>query len=595
MNNLNFGIIGNCKSAALISDKGDIQWCCLPDFDSPFVFGALLDEQKGGSFGFCVSEDYKITQQYLRDTNILVTTYTKGQDVFRVYDFMPRYKLEKEGVYCQADLHRYLQHVSGTPLFSVSYNPQLEYAKGLTKNNIHKQGKYIKSHTSNGESESIYLYSSLNLEDIVTEKNIKLKEDAFFTLSYHQKLIRPSLERCYLKLERTKVYWLNWVQRSPQFKDYQEQITRSSLTLKMLSYDDTGAILAAVTSSLPETIGEVRNWDYRFCWLRDASMAIRVMNQLNHPDLAKKFVAFVNRLLPEKNTKIQIMYGIHGETKLTETFLDHLSGYEGSSPVRIGNAAYDQQQNDIYGVLLDVLHEQFTQSHMSLSSKESLWTIVRSITKIVSQCWQQADRGIWEIRNNELHFTHSKVMCWVAVDRAIKIAELIHVDEYVELWSPLREQIQQDIHQQAWNEELQAFTQSYGSKALDAANLLMASYGFIDAKDPKFVGTVRATQNELCHEGLMYRYKNEDDFGLPSSSFTICTFWMINALSQIGEEEQAKQMFDRLLSYSNHLGLFSEDIDFKSKRLLGNFPQAYSHLALIEAAMHFTTSIQQNI
>ncbi|HPY82998.1 MAG TPA: glycoside hydrolase family 15 protein, partial [Bacteroidales bacterium] len=291
------------------------------------------------------------------------------------------------------------------------------------------------------------------------------------------------------------------------------------------------------------------------------------------------------RLTHQVDEKIQIMYGINREKILTEKILEHLSGYENSYPVRIGNAAYLQKQNDIYGILMDVIFQQFETFKTSLDNSEMLWTITRSIVSIVKDNWQKPDKGIWEIRNEDKHFTFSKVLCWVAIDRAIKIAEIVFMNEYVAQWQQLADTIKEDIKLHAWNDKIGAYTQSYGSKDLDAANLLMENYGFIKAHDSRYIQTVKATQKELCVNGLMYRYKNKDDFGLPTSSFTICTFWLIYSLHAIGERSEARALFDQLLTYSNHLGLFSEDIDFKTKRLLGNFPQAYSHLALIETAI----------
>lgn len=302
----------------------------------------------------------------------------------------------------------------------------------------------------------------------------------------------------------------------------------------------------------------------------------------------KRFMKFIIDIIPDKDEKIQIMYGINREKILEEERLDHLAGYENSFPVRIGNAAYIQKQNDIYGILTDVIFQQFTAFKISLEDSEYLWTIVRSIVRIVSKNWGKPDKGIWEIRTEEKHFTFSKVLCWVAIDRAIKIAKFIHKKKYIQEWKPLANTIKKDILKNAWNEKVGAFTQFYGSDDLDAATLLMQSYDFISGNNEKYIKTVKAMERELCVDGLMYRYKNKDDFGLPSSSFTICTFWLINSLNAIGERKKAKKLFDQLLSYSNHVGLFSEDIDFKTKRLLGNFPQAYSHLALVETAINLS-------
>ena len=583
MDNLNYAIIGNCKSAALVSDKGSIDWCCLPYFDSPSVFAKILDEEKGGSLEILVDESYTITQSYIRTTNIVSTLFKNEKDCFEVVDFMPRY-VNGFGYYTPPDIIRFIKYKWGDPVFKVRYNPKVEYARFDI--DLVDAGEYIKCYTTEGDYDSLYLYSNLDNQAILNESPIHLKENAFLLVSYDQKLLNQTLDSQYLKLQKTKVYWLDWAHKLTSFTKYNSEIVRSALVLKLLSYDKSGAVLAAATTSLPETIGEERNWDYRFCWIRDASMVIKVMSSLGHLNTVKRFMKFIIDIIPDKDEKIQIMYGIDRQKILEEETLDHLSGYQNSSPVRIGNAAYLQKQNDIYGILMDVIFQQFTEFKISLEDSESLWTIVRSIVKIVANNWQKPDKGIWEIRTEEKHFTFSKVLCWVAIDRAIKIAKFIHMDKYKESWQPLADEIKNDILKNAWNEKVEAFTQFYGSDHLDAATLLMQSYGFIDGKDEKYIKTVKATEKELCVDGLMYRYKNEDDFGLPSSSFTICTFWLINALNAIGEKKKAKNLFDQLLSYSNHVGLFSEDIDFETKRLLGNFPQAYSHLALIETAIN---------
>ena len=546
------------------------------------MFAKLLDTNKGGSFEIIVDANYVITQKYIANTNILSTQFSNGTDCFRVYDFMPRYRFDG-ALYTPPDIIRYFKYVSGSPKFKIVYNPKLEYATGTCVNDEH--AGYIKTYTTQGVYDSLYLYSDFNKTDILSQREIILEKDSFCLVSYHQKLLQQNIERQYLKLQRTKVYWLNWANKLTKYSEYNTEITRSALVLKMLSYDKTGAVLAALTTSLPETIGEERNWDYRFCWIRDASMVIKVMSNLGQLSMVKRFMSFIIDIIPDKDEKIQIMYGINREKVLTEKILEHLAGYENSAPVRVGNAAYLQKQNDIYGILMDVIFQQFETFKTSLDNSEMLWTITRSIVRVVEDNWQKPDKGIWEIRTEDKHFTFSKVLCWVAIDRAIKIAQIVNMYEYATEWQFLADEIKQDIQLHAWNDEVGAYTQSYGSKDLDAANLLMENYGFIHARDPRYIQTVKATQKDLCVDGLMYRYKNKDDFGLPSSSFTICTFWLIHSLNAIGERVEAREMFNQLLGYSNHLGLFSEDIDFKTKRLLGNFPQAYSHLALIETAI----------
>ena len=581
--NLNYGIIGNCKSAALINEDTSIDWLCLPQFDSPSVFAKILDDQKGGHFLIKNLANYTIKQAYLENSNILRTEFRNEKAGFEVIDFMPRYKNEINLYYTPPEVIRIIRPLYGTPSLSIDYFPALEYA--AAKTDSYAKNEFIVSVYNHNNYDTLYLYSNLSKEDILEGNTIELTQDVFFTISYNEKLQTPRLESCLLELERTKLYWLNWCDKTPTYQYYNEVILRSAMTLKLLTYDKTGAILAAATTSLPESIGEVRNWDYRFCWIRDSSMVIRVISKLGHKKIVKDFIDFIIDLIPEKDEKIQIMYGINKEKKLTETLLDHLSGYENSNPVRIGNAAYKQKQNDIYGILMDAIHVELVEFPLLFEKKEELWSIVKNIVWIVDNNWFLPDKGIWEIREEDKHFTFSKVLCWVAIDRAIKIADFLGKDK--DKWINLREEIKKDILEKAWNPSVEAYTQFYGSDALDASVLLMEQYGFIDALDERYIKTVKATEKELSYEGLLFRYKNEDDFGTPTSSFTVCTFWFINSLYKIGEVDKAKALFDQLLSYSNHLGLFSEDLDFKTKRLLGNFPQAYSHLALIDVALTF--------
>lgn len=587
MQNLNYGIIGNCRSGALVSETGSIDWLCLPQFDSPSVFANLLDDEVGGKFSIHPVNLLKSEQKYIKNTNVLCTRFICEEGTFELLDLMPRYKtVDSKERYAPADLVRYFKHINGRPKFSVTYQPKLEYAQYNTKNVIEED--YIKSYTTEGVYDSIYLYTSLDKIDVLHSKEIALEDDQYCLISYNQKLLKQSVERASLKLQRTQVYWLDWIQRTTSYTSYQDQINRSALTLKMLSFQKSGAVLAALTTSLPETIGEVRNWDYRFCWIRDSSMVVKIMKQLGHNSISRQYLNFIINIVPDKDEKIQIMYGIDGQKKLIESELSHFKGYEGSKPVRIGNAAYVQKQNDIYGILLDVIYQHFKIHETSLIHSEELWTIVRNVVKIVDKNWQLPDKGIWEFRNDDKHFTFSKVLCWAAVDRALRIAALLNQKKYIKEWLELRKQIRTNIMENAWSEKKQAFTQAYGSEDLDSSVLLMENYGFIEGNSPKYISTVEAIQKELEYKGLMFRYKNEDDFGLPKSAFTICSFWLVNALIKIGRKEQAREKFDELLNYSNHLGLFSEDIDFESKRLLGNFPQAYSHLALIETAINLS-------
>jgi GH15 family glucan-1,4-alpha-glucosidase len=586
MKNLNYGVIGNCRSAALVSDKGSIDWCCLPDFDSPSVFAKLLDNNKGGSFSFIVDDTYIITQKYLYRTNVLCTEYKSDHGTFEVIDFMPRYKISDNDYFIPAEIYRYIRLISGSPNFKVNYCPMLNYARDEVSNIT--EDKYIRTYSKVLPTDCIYLYSSLNLNDILEAKKIVLTQNQFLLLSYNQKLIDIDINRAYLEYQRTKVYWLNWTNRSKKFEKYTEETIRSLLVLKIMSFQSTGAVLAALTTSLPETIGEVRNWDYRFCWLRDASMSINTLLSMGHRKSAQGFLNYIKSILKSKHDTFQIMYGIRGERNLTETNLPHLAGYENSKPVRIGNGAYSQRQNDVFGYLLNVIYQYYEYFPGSLAEIEDMWEIVRNISRTVTTHWEKPDKGIWEIRNDEKHFVFSKVMSWVAMDRASKIACLLNKMYYADMWRGIADDIKADVLKNGWKEDLQTFTQTYCNSDIDASLLLMAEYGFIATDDLRYIKTVNAVKKTLFHNGLVYRYKNQDDFGHPSSSFTISTFWLIQALFKIGMKEEAKTIFENLLACGNHVGLFSEGIDFSTKRLLGNFPQAYSHLALINTAILFS-------
>lgn len=586
MKNLNYGVIGNCRSAALVSETGSIDWCCLPDFDSPSIFAKILDTNKGGSFSIEVESNYSISQNYLCFTNILCTKYKSEEGSFEVIDFMPRYKTNDIDYFIPAEIYRYIRFVSGMPKFKVKYLPVLNYAKDECAHITEES--HIRTYSKVTPTECIYLYSSLDSNDILSSKEIVLTKHEFLLLSYNQKLIDIDINRVYLEYQRTKVYWLNWSNRSKKYKSYNEEILRSLLVLKIMSFQPSGAILAALTTSIPETIGNVRNWDYRFCWLRDASMSIDTLLKMGHYSAAKRFITFITRILISKQDSFQIVYGIRGERKLKEKDLPHLSGYEDSKPIRIGNAAYKQRQNDVFGYLLNVIYKYYKYFPGTLDEIEDMWEIVRHIARTVSTSWEKPDKGIWEIRNEQSHFVFSKIMSWVAMDRATKIASILNKDSYAKSWKDTAADIKDSILKNGWNDELQSFTQSYTNTYLDASLLLMEEYGFMSSNDEKYQKTVLAIKNALFYNGLMYRYINPDDFGKPESSFTICTFWLIQALYKIDRIEEAKEIFNNLLKYSNHVGLYSEDIDFTTKRLLGNFPQAYSHLALINTAVLFS-------
>ena len=581
-NNLNYGVIGNCRTAALISERGSIEWLCFPDFDSPSVFAALLDRTKGGSFGFDVPDGYAVRQSYVPHTNILSTRFASDEGEFEVLDYMPCYRSFEKEHYLPAELYRYIRFVKGRPRFRIRYDPAPNYAQGEVR--IRRTAGFIESYSSADNKDRQYLYSSIP-QAVAGREEIRLEKDEFLLLSYNEKVIPIDIEREKIEYCRTLVYWLNWTNRTRQYTCYNEVVERSMLVLKLLSYYN-GAMLAALTTSLPETVGGVRNWDYRFCWLRDASMSIETMFRVGHTGAARRFMKFIQSSFMSRHD-YQIMYGIRGERKLTEVILEHLDGYKGSKPVRIGNDAYHQKQNDSFGYLMDLVWQYYRLMPGTLDEIEDMWEMVKSILATVAEEWRNPDKGIWEIRGEEQHFVSSKVMCWVALDRGARIAAKLGKEEFAARWREEAEAIRRDVMEHGWKSEIQSFSQAYGNLALDSSLLLMEPYGFIAANDPHYRKTVEAVRKALFRKGLMYRYNSEDDFGVPSSAFTMCTFWLIRALFVTGQRNEAKTLFSQVLRYGNHLGLFSEHLDFDTKEQLGNFPQAYSHLAIVNTALLF--------
>lgn len=591
------GVVGNGRTCALIDHEGSVVFMCMPDFDSGAVFCDLLHKGKGGTFGISIEDGKAIWQRYEHATNVLVTRYESDAGGFEVIDFMPRYRLSgNDPEPCNpADFVRVIRRVWGKPLYRVNYDPQLEFAEHKTTSSIIGPGK-IKSIVEkkfNGTEvyESVYLHTDMDPHKVLSGEVKELNEERFLLLSYNDKLREPSHELIQLMLTKTRAYWYNWALQTTRPPRYEQTLVRSALALKLMQFGPTGALVAAPTTSLPESIGEVRNWDYRFCWIRDASMTVSVLRRIGHADMAHRFVDWVMDTVPTKDDELQIMYGIRGEKTLTEHTLDHLDGYEGSKPVRTGNAAYHQKQHDIYGAVMDVIWQTLPHFARRFDEVETVWTQVRSITRAVERQWKEPDRGIWEIRGEKRHFVFSKVLCWVAIDRAVKIAVALGRTEWAEEHRVLADEIKAHIEKDGWNEEVGAYTQSYGSVHMDASNLLMLDYGFCEPDDPRYIATVDKTLEDLGRDGLLYRYKAHDDFGETNSAFTICAFWMAKALVRIGRVEEGQKMFEDLIDSTNHLGLMAEDLTFDDRRQLGNFPQAYSHLAMIDTALAINSAL----
>jgi GH15 family glucan-1,4-alpha-glucosidase len=583
---LAYGIIGNCKTAALVSEKASIDWCCFPRFDSESVFAKILDEKNGGSFEIKPLGKYKIRQRYIKDTNVLETVFYNNKNKFKIIDFFLRYR-EKNKIVKENKIHRIIKVLNGSPKVKIIYNPKLNYARATTK--LKLQGNSI---IAKNKKQILYLYSDITLKDILNKKPIRLKKNAYFVLSFNEECNGHNIEIIEHELKKTIAYWHDFVNKARWTKFYKNEVIRSALVLKLLTYDETGAIIAAATTSLPEIIKGNRNWDYRYCWLRDSSFTINALTKICHHDEALDYMRYLRRIaltcdISKKNCDldIQVVYGISGEKQLKEKILKHLSGYKNSWPVRIGNSAYKQKQIDVAGEVIDTIHEFYVHYRYVKNIDDGVWRLVVHLVNYVIKEWKNKDHGIWEFRKIKEHFTFSKLLSWVTLDKAIEIAKFFKKKIDIQKWENAREEIKHAILRNSFNKNKRAFTMFYGSKDLDASVLLMPYYGFIDAKDEKMRGTIAAIEKELIYDCLVLRYKRKDDFGSPKNAFSICTFWFIDALYLNGQKKKAKFMFKNMLKYSNHLGLYSEDIDLNTKELTGNFPQAYTHIALINSAI----------
>lgn len=581
---MRYGLIGNCKTAALVDDRGSIDWCCLPAFDSASTFARLLDP-RGGHFAVTLDGPCTTSQRYLPSTNILETTFDNGTDAFVLTDYLPRYR-EDDTYHYPVEIHRLLTPLRGQPHVRIDFAPQLNYAAGDTPLHVHPHVI-----TATHEMEHIYLYSDLPLACIVGDRPIPLTQPAWLLLTYHEKMVAPTGAIVRACFEKTRHYWETWASRCRLPDRYRDAALRAALVLKLMVYEDTGAIIAAPTTSIPEVPGEERNWDYRYCWLRDASFTLETFKQIGHFKEAREFIHFLLHLLESKRTTVQIVYGISGRTDLAEYTLPHLAGYRHNGPVRVGNQAALTRQNDIFGEILNVIYRYYVHYAMEPITDE-IWSLVKFLVHTTVRDWASPDAGIWEFRHTKMHFTFSKLLSWVALDRGIKIARHLGKTHALDQWEPVAEAIRQDIEQRGWNNTVGAYTQSYDSPHLDASILRMEQYGFLRTNNPRWQATVRCCQQQLMHQGFAFRYTAPDDFGKPRSAFLLASCWMAQALASIGAHDEATDILDLVLGTANHLGLLSEDVDPATGELLGNFPQAYSHMAVINLANYLSTVIK---
>jgi GH15 family glucan-1,4-alpha-glucosidase len=573
-----YALIGDCQTAALVARDGSIDWLCLPRFDSAACFAALLGTEEHGFWRIApAAPTRRVTRRYRGDTLVLETEFdVDGGATLAVIDFMPP---RTEAV----DLCRVVEARRGQVPVEMILRMRFDYGAAVP---------WVRR--EDGALLAVAGPDSLRLRTDMPVRGEGLSTVSHFTLGQGQRAVfdltwapshrpAPAVIDPLTALADTGAWWHRWSSRSRYQGPWQEAVTRSLITLKALTYMPTGGIVAAPTTSLPERLGGVRNWDYRYCWLRDATFTLLALQGAGYHEEARDFRGWLLRAAAGSPSQLQIMYGIAGERRLPELELPWLPGYESSRPVRIGNQAHSQLQLDVYGELLDALHK----SWPDLPPDAPAWNLERAVVEYLETIWQQPDEGIWEVRGPRRHFTHSKVMAWVALDRAVKGVESFGQPGPLERWRRLRDQIHADVCQNGYNAARGSFVQFYGSDLLDASLLMLPTVGFLPTQDPRVRGTIEAIERELLQDGFVARYPSLPEVdGLPSGegAFLLCTFWLADCLILLGRREDAVRLFERVLAVRNDLGLLSECYDPKLRRLLGNFPQAFSHVGLINTA-----------
>jgi GH15 family glucan-1,4-alpha-glucosidase len=605
-----YGFLSDCHTGALVAPEGSIEWLCLPRFDSPSVFGSLLDRSAGFWRVGPPGMGAPVSRRYEPGTNVVETTWMTGsgwvvvQDTFTVGDWRQENDFEPHRRPPPDDeaehvLVRLIYCVQGEVDIEMICQPAFDYGK--TRVDWQRRGDSgTDAEISHGDLHLI-LTGNLGLgvdgSDARARHRMRQGEVSFSALSWGPSPRPPtSIQDCGDRVQRTIDFWRRWLEGG-SFPDHpwRDFLQRSALTLKGLTYSPTGALIAALTTSLPETPGGERNWDYRYSWIRDSTFALWSMHTLGFDYEATDFMGWMSDIyqenVRESKRGLQIMYGIRGEKELTEQTLDHLSGYEGATPVRIGNGAYNQRQNDVFGALLDSV---YIHSKVQTHIPHELWEALCRVVEAAIAVWQQPDQGIWEARGDPKHYVSSKLMCWVAVDRGARLADRIGDEERLERWPKIAEEIREDILDKGVSDR-GVFRQHYETDALDASTLLVPLVRFLPPEDERVINTVKAIRDELTEYGLVLRYRvDQTDDGLhgEEGTFTICSFWLVSALSEIGERQAAREMCERLLQYAGPLGLYAEEIDAATGRHWGNFPQAFTHLALINAVSHVITDDQ---
>ncbi len=573
-----YGLIGDCHGAGLVSKSGSIDWLCVPSFDSPACFAALLGHAENGRWSIAPTPPVLATRRrYRGDTLVLETEFETADGCVALIDCMPPNS-------AAVDVVRVVEGRRGRVKMHMDFVVRFDYGRIVPW--VTREDHSLRAIAG---PNLLHLYTPIAFhgEDLrtVADFEVNAGERVPFVVTFNPSYLpQPRVVEPFDGIAKTEAWWSAWAAQSTYSGRYRDAVQRSLMVLKALTYHPTGGIVAAPTTSLPECIAGPRNWDYRFCWLRDATIALYALLAAGYTAEAKAWREWLLRAVAGSPAELQIMYTISGDRRLPEWEVPWLCGYEGSRPVRVGNAAYEQLQLDVFGELMNTMH----QCRRAGLADTASWALERKLLEFLAQHWNEPDEGIWEVRGPRRHFTHSKVMAWVAFDRAIKSVEEFGLEGPVEQWRALREQIHREVCERGFSKRRGAFIQAYGVERLDASLLQIPLVGFLPISDPRVQSTIAAIQRELVFEETFVRRYEHDPAvdGIPGEegAFLACSFWLVNALALLGKRSEAEQLFERLLALRNDLGLLSEEYDCQRRRLLGNFPQAFSHLALVDAA-----------
>jgi GH15 family glucan-1,4-alpha-glucosidase len=586
---LSMGVIGNCCFSALVDQRGRIVWCCLPRFDGDPVFNALLEpgEREGadpGAFAIEIEDFHESRQWYEPNTAVLRTQlFDKSGQGLEITDFAPRF-FNRSRYFRPMTLVRRVRPINGAPRIRVLLD--VRYDWGRKKPEITRGSNHIRYV---GDALTLRLNTDAPVSHLLARQAFVLTREYNFLLGADESLAEGIADTARLFEQETVSYWRKWTQRLHIPLEWQVAVIRAAITLKLSLYEDTGAIVAAMTTSIPEAPGSERNWDYRYCWLRDAFFVIRALNSLSELGTMEDYLRWLsNVVMQAKGGHIQPLFGIGLELDLPESTMDHLAGYRGMGPVRVGNQAQEHFQHDVYGNVVLGAAQAFHDHRLLHRGGAAEFKRLEAVGEQAVLIYDKPDAGMWELRTRARVHTSSALMCWAACDRLAKIAVVLKQPDRADYWSHHARVMRERILRESWSEERQAFAESFGGRDLDASVLLMIEVGFIDPKDPRFIATVDTLEKYLCDGPYMRRYEAPDDFGRPETAFNICTFWRIDALARIGRKEQAREIFETMLAARNHVGLLSEDTHPVTGEMWGNFPQTYSMVGIINAAVRLS-------